>query len=374
MHHDNLDRFQNALRKAGIELALLSNPATITWLTGYAAPIETGPAPFEGGSALAWWQDGELTLLVSSDEAAVAHTTGASVRDYTGYTIEEPIGGGQRQAEALHALLQEAAVGTNAVGVEYEGLTARGLAVLQAVLTSSALRPLDGKFDALRAVKSQDEIDKIIAALALSDLAQDEMEKSIGAGISELALWGHIKSRLELYIGSRLPIVTDLIAGERTAEIGGAPGSYVLQEGDPLIFDVVPRLNGYWGDNARVHFAGIASPEVAQMRDVAWDTLRWGIDQVKPGVVARDLDQAMRARIRQAGYEPYPHHTGHGIGATYHEEPRIVPYNMMQLEEGMVIALEPGIYVPGRGGVRMEHVMLVTADGCHVLTSHLPLA
>jgi Xaa-Pro aminopeptidase len=135
---------------------------------------------------------------------------------------------------------------------------------------------------------------------------------------------------------------------------------------------VVPRLNGYWGDNANTHFVGSASPELAKMRAVAWDALRWGIDQVKPGLVARDLDQVMRNAIRSAGYEPYPHHTGHGIGTTYHEEPRIVPYNDMQLQPNMVIALEPGIYVPGIGGVRLEHIMLVTADGCEVLTQHLP--
>jgi Xaa-Pro aminopeptidase len=108
------------------------------------------------------------------------------------------------------------------------------------------------------------------------------------------------------------------------------------------------------------------------MRSVVWDTLRWSIDQVKPTLLARDLDQMMRNKIRTAGYESYPHHSCHGIGTTYHEEPRIVPYNNMQLQPNMVIALEPGIYMPGSGGVRLEHILLVTSDGCEVLTQHLP--
>jgi Xaa-Pro aminopeptidase len=92
---------------------------------------------------------------------------------------------------------------------------------------------------------------------------------------------------------------------------------------------------------------------------------------VRPGLRASDLDQSLRDALRKAGYSPHPHHSGHGFGTTYHEEPRIVPYNNDRLETGMVIALEPGVYLPGVGGVRLEHALLVTADGCEVLTHHL---
>jgi Xaa-Pro aminopeptidase len=79
----------------------------------------------------------------------------------------------------------------------------------------------------------------------------------------------------------------------------------------------------------------------------------------------------LRSAVRAQGYAVYPHHSGHGLGVAYHEEPRIVPYNTLALEPGMLLALEPGVYVPGVGGVRLEDVLLVTADGCEVLTRHL---
>ena len=91
---------------------------------------------------------------------------------------------------------------------------------------------------------------------------------------------------------------------------------------------------------------------------------------VRPGVKAKEIDKRVRQYIRDAGYPIYPHHTGHGIGAASHEAPRIVPYSEEVLEEGMVIMLEPGIYIPGITGVRLEDGLLVTADGAEVLSKH----
>ncbi|MCX6064760.1 MAG: M24 family metallopeptidase [Chloroflexi bacterium] len=144
-----------------------------------------------------------------------------------------------------------------------------------------------------------------------------------------------------------------------------------MSAGDAVIADIVPRLNGYWGDNAGTHFASEPSPDLKKMYQIVLNTLKKGIAAIKPGVLACDLDKMLRNAIQDEGYAPYPHHSGHGLGTSYHEEPRIVPYNQMKIQPGMVIAIEPGIYVPGTGGVRLEDVVLVTQDGCEVLTKHL---
>jgi Xaa-Pro aminopeptidase len=135
--------------------------------------------------------------------------------------------------------------------------------------------------------------------------------------------------------------------------------------------DIVPRSGGYWGDNSGIHFAGQPSSELKKVYSVVLEALRAGIQAVKPGLRACDLDSLLRSFIRDRGYPVYPHHSGHGIGTSYHEEPRIVPYNPLQLQPGMVIALEPGIYLPGVGGVRLENVVLVTESSFELLTHHL---
>lgn len=371
MHAQSLDRLNEVLRGRGLNSALLSSPFTLTWLTGYAPPIQTGPSPFEGGPALAWWQEGQVTLLVSDAEEAAARATGVGVRSYIAYTIDRPLAGPDDQATALRELLSETGRGKGKVGVELDFLPAGLAAIFHAVLPSMEPARLDGAFDIARAVKSPEELLKIRAAIGICDRGQLELHSRMAAGVTELHLWGMAKAAMESAAGSRLPVLTDLVAGTRTADIGGLPGAYALKTGDPLIFDVVPRLDGYWGDNAATFFLGAPSPDLAKAYTVARDTLRRAVDRVRPGLVASELDGQMRASIRDQGYPVYPHHSGHGIGASYHEEPRIVPYNGHKLEPGMVIALEPGIYLSGVGGVRLEDVVLVTADGCELLTTHL---
>lgn len=362
---------RDSFKDQKLTAVLFSNPATIAWLTGYAPPIQTGINPFEGGPTLGWWHDGHLTLVLSDMESGPARAQGVDVHDYVAYSIDEPIAGFSNQALALKELLRSFGGLNGSVGVEMNFLPAALLEVIKEALPLVTLTPLDGSFDLLRAVKTSEEIVRIRESLKLCDLAQAETKRLIQPGTSEIEVWGKLKAYLEVIAGCRLPLLADFVAGGRTAEIGGLPGNYVLVTGDPVIADIVPRLNGYWGDNAGTHFVGEPSQELKKMYQIVLDTLRKGIDAIKPGVRACDLDKMLRDAIQGQGYSPYPHHSGHGVGTAYHEEPRIVPYNPLKLQPGMVIAIEPGIYVQGVGGVRLEDVMLVTIDGCEVLSKHL---
>lgn len=371
MNEHAVDRLRRFLRSQRLDAALLSSPATITWITGYAPPIQSGPSPFEAGPALCWVTPSSVRLVASNLESGAAAASGAEVVEYVGYTIDEPLSNVAHMQAGLESLLRPHTGMKGRVGIELDGLAAPLLTTTSSLLPQAALESIDGAFEGDRAVKSAEELVRIRAAVRVCDAAQAYAREHARVGQSEIALWGALKAELEVGLGTRLPVLVDLVGGKRTAEIGGLPGTYVLQQGDPLIVDFVPRVDGYWGDNTDTHSIGDRPPELARIYGVVHDALRRGVDAVRPGLKASELDAIMRCAIRDRGYPVYPHHSGHGLGASYHEEPRIVPYNARRLEKGMAIALEPGIYVPDVGGVRLEHVVLVTSDGCEILTTHL---
>lgn len=369
----NLARLEAFLKSGGYDAALLTNPASITWITGYAPPIQTGPNPFEGGPALLWFHDGRPSVTLNDWEAGFFENSGVQVFAYTGYTLDGPVSSVAKQATALAEMLADARSLHSRVAVELDALPAAFYEALKECLPQATLVPIENQLTPLRAVKSEIEIQKLKAALHLSDLAQAEIKRILLPGQTELDLWVAVKNCVERDAGGRLPVLADLVAGVRTADVGGLPGAYTVQEGDPVLLDFVPRLDGYWGDNAAAHFAGSPKPELVKAARTALEALDIGGEMLRPGLTAGEVDARVRGHIVSAGYPEYPHHSGHGLGVSYHDEPRIIPNHPMILEPNMVIALEPGVYLPGIGGVRYEDVFLITPGGCEKLTSHLNL-
>jgi Xaa-Pro dipeptidase len=169
---------------------------------------------------------------------------------------------------------------------------------------------------------------------------------------------------MEAAAGSRLPVLADFVTGPRTAEVGGPPSDRRVQGDDLLLVDLVPRVGAYWADSCATVAVGAPPAPARDAHEACLAALERAIELVRPGAVAGDIDAATR---ESAG--GYPHHTGHGIGVTSHEEPRLIPNSDRVLEPGMVIALEPGSYGED-WGVRVERVVLVTTDGCEVLSGH----
>jgi Xaa-Pro aminopeptidase len=186
-----------------------------------------------------------------------------------------------------------------------------------------------------------------------------------------LQAWAEIRAAMELAENKRLSIPADFLTGiERTVSFTGPPNNRIVREGDPVIVDLGPRAaNGYWGDSCNTFVLGEPSAKFVALHLAVVDALAEGARVLKPGIRANELDEKVRAVVRKSGFE-HPHHTGHGIGASVHEWPRIVAKETAVIQPNMVLMLEPGAYAPGIGGVRHEWMFRVTETGNEVLSTH----
>jgi len=342
---------ERALEALGVDVLVAAAPSTVTWLTGFHDDLVWGPAPFQVGP-LAVVRGGERTLIVSSDQEADAAALGCAVVTYPGFGLDDPDPAG-RQVEALRRL-------------GLSGRVASEPGVLSAAAAAILGEPVvDARPELLRlqAVKSADEVERIRAAVRLADAGIAACRAAATAGMREIDLWAEVLGGIERAAGSRTPVLADLVSGARTEGIGGPPGERALEDGDVILCDLSPRLRGWWADSCATIAVGQPPPELCRAHERAVQTLDALLDAIRPGLKASELDALGRARM------DYPHHTGHGLGVTPHQFPRIVPASAWTLEPGMVIALEPGTY-PGPWGVRVERVALVTEDGCEVLSGH----
>jgi Xaa-Pro aminopeptidase len=174
---------------------------------------------------------------------------------------------------------------------------------------------------------------------------------------------------MEAAAGEPLALGADLLSGERTLEVMGAPSGRTIAAGDPVLCDLVPRLGAYWGDSSTTPVAGAPSAGFGRLHRTALAALEHGVEHARPGITAGALDAAVRGVIERAGYAD-PIHVGHGIGVTSFEPPRIVPGDPTPLAAGMVLMLEPTAVAPGLGAARLEWMVHVTDGGAEVLSTH----
>jgi Xaa-Pro dipeptidase len=341
-------RAARVLEVVGCDAFIASDPFTVTWLTGFAADESWGPNPFAAPPLAVLRSDGSVVAVVSEDEAPALEGGEVEIVAYAGFTTGPlDIYAARREALASLGLRGRVAVEDGAPAVP-------GIDAVQA--DAHALR-------LLRAVKDDDEIARIRAAIRICDAGQAAARSALRPGVSELEAWGPVQTAMQVAAGERLSLLCDFATGARSAESGGPPTSRIAQEGELAIVDLVPRLGGYFGDSCSTLALGDVPAEVRSAHARCLEALEAGLAALAPGMLAGDLDDLVRNGLE------YPHHSGHGVGIAAHEEPRIVPGGRTVLEPGMVVALEPGTY-PGPWGMRVERVSLITDAGCEVLSTH----
>ena len=235
---------------------------------------------------------------------------------------------------------------------------------LQAKLT-----PMNDQIAAFRAVKEPYELERMRKAQAITDAAFKDVLPRIKAGMTEKELCAELIYCLLKNGGEGLSFEPIVIFGPNTSLPHGVPGDRKLQEGDFITMDFGVIYQGYCSDMTRTVAFGYATEEMRRVYDTVLQAQLAGIAATRAGVTGAQVDAAARKVIEEAGYGPYFCHSyGHSIGMECHEMPACSPASKAVMAENMVSSAEPGIYIPGKFGVRIEDVVVFKDDGCEILT------
>ncbi|MCJ7659221.1 MAG: Xaa-Pro peptidase family protein [Anaerolineales bacterium] len=271
----------------------------------------------------------------------------------------------------FHQASQAAKVDGRRVGVEPRCMRVLELRLLETSAPQAEILSGEEILVTLRVYKDEAEIASMRAAVDIAQRSLQATLPNIKAGMSERQLASDLTLQL-LRHGSEpeIPFSPIVASGPNSANPHVTPSDRVLTQGDLLVIDWGATVNGYVSDLTRTFAIGEPDPELARIAEIVVAANAAARQVAAPGVRASDVDKAARAVIEQAGYGKFfTHRTGHGLGLEGHEEPYIRGDNDQLLEEGMTFTIEPGIYLPDRGGVRVEDDFVITSDGGESLSN-----
>ncbi len=231
------------------------------------------------------------------------------------------------------------------------------------------LKVAGGRIEQLRAIKDASEIEQIRAAVLMAASLFPAALRKIRPGVAETLIAGELELQARRAGAEKMSFDTIVAAGPRSALPHGRASNQPIPESGFIIMDYGVILAGYCSDMTRTVHVGQVSPACRRMYESVKAAQLASIEMVRPGVEAGAVDKAGRQVLKKAGYEAYfTHSTGHGVGIEVHELPRLAKDQPQKLVPGMIVTIEPGIYISGVGGVRIEDMVLVTESGHEVLT------
>ena len=259
------------------------------------------------------------------------------------------------------------------IGFESAALPFSAFQFLSEKLADTAkLVPLEDEIKNLRAVKDARELTLIRKAIDISSNAFSHVTEILKEGVVEREVALEMECFMKRSGADALGFDIIIASGKRSALPHGKASGKRIEKGDFILIDFGSEFQGYHSDQTRTVLCGSPSSEQQKIYQIVKEAHDKAIEKVRPGIPVGDVDRAARDHIRSKGYgEYFGHGTGHGIGLAVHEDPAVNSENNGPVHEGMVFTIEPGIYIPDRGGVRIEDMVLVTAHGAEVLT-YLP--
>jgi len=353
-----LAQLRTHMAGVGLDAALVSAPEHLRYLFNYS-----GEAAFGIVSERGSWLVTDYRFIDQAQEECVHHpwrhdvTTEALCRD--------------RQRERLGQMLGRvlAELGARAVGYEASHVSVAQWEDISADLPGLTLRPLTDVLAQVRRVKDTWEQQQIAKAASLGDTALAALRPDIRLGVTERELANRLEHLLQDLGSEGLSFPTILGFGPRSALPHSAPSERRLQPGDLVVLDFGAVVNGYRSDMTRSHVAGRAQPWQQRMYDTVARSQRAALAMLRPGVSGKALDAACAAELAASEFAAHAGPgLGHGVGLILHEQPFMNPSCEAVLQAGEIVTIEPGIYIRGQGGVRIEDDALLLDSGHAVLT------
>ncbi len=342
-----INRLRMLLPPQQLDAIFITKPENRTYLTGF-----TGSA----GAVLVTAREVLLLVDFRYAEQAAAEAPNCEV-------VRVP----RQAADATAELVRGKEL--QRIGFEPNGVTFQEYVQLAAAMQPAALLPVDG-IDRLRWVKDPDELGHLRKAVEIADAGFEHIQQRLRPGVLEREIALDLEFFMRRQGADKAAFETIVASGVRSSLPHGRATEKVLGRGEFVTLDFGAVVGGYHSDCTRTVVLSEASSRQRDLYDLVLTAQTAVLAAIRPGLTTREADALARRVIADAGYaDHFGHGLGHGVGLAIHEGPTLSPRDDATLEAGMTITVEPGVYLPGWGGVRIEDLVVITANGCDVLTT-----
>lgn len=343
-----IGKIRSAMHDAGFQAVLLTSEVNRRYATGFHS---TAGAVYISDKSAVFLTDFRYV------EAARAQVKGFEICER---------GGGKTYASAVNRLASKDDV--EHVALEDRALTHADYSGWEKNLVPNVL-PMGQLMEKLRMVKTKAELAHIVAAQRIAEKAFLEVLDDIRPGMTEKQIAARLTYLMLLYGAENMSFDPIVVAGANSSKPHGVPSEKIVADGDFVTMDFGCIVNGYCSDMTRTVAIGYATDEMSAVYDIVLRAQKAGIEAARPGIPCSAVDRAGRGIIEAAGYgEYFGHGFGHGVGMYIHEAPTADPRGKNMLADGVVLTAEPGIYLPGKFGVRIEDMLYLTGSGSQNLT------
>jgi Xaa-Pro aminopeptidase len=349
-----LSRLPPLLEEVGVEALLVTELANVRYLSGFT------------GSAGMLFVHGEKAVLLTDGRyrtQAAEQLAGAGVPE-----IDVAVGNAGEQRQALLGALERA--GASRLGLEAHHVTWGAVRRLAEAVGPVELVATTGLIEGLRLVKDEQELARMAYAAAVADASLAEVLPMLDQGRTEHEVALALDTAMRRLGAEDRAFETIVASGPNAAKPHARPTNRPIRAGDAVVVDFGAAYDGYRSDMTRTFFVGgEPSGVMARVLEAVSGAQEAGVTAVRAGVTGGDVDRVCRQSIADAGFgAAFEHGTGHGVGLDIHEAPSVAPGATAILRAGAVVTVEPGVYLAGVGGVRVEDTVVVTEDGCRPLT------